>query len=143
MRIDANHIPPQERWFVWHCEEMRQVRHCIWVDDATNEYCTLLFPFVVVDGTPLTARHQANRVQIVEEKFLVLINPIENAEDDDPQIEVTVADGEVIFITSPWSPISATLQSFLLTSSHAWADHPRLLALPVRASFFVRQMVVT
>lgn len=82
MRIDVRAMPWEDgRWFVWNVELCCVLPFTVWVDDDTAQYGVRPHP----RAAPLT--RQARRIQILFETHTVLINPLDDAEMLESEIE--------------------------------------------------------
>lgn len=88
MRLDARtkHYP---NTIVWHAELCRKLTLVIWVDDETNQWCQHIG--TTSQGQFDTEIHQAKKIVISQDKTLVIINPVDDAESDQSATEATEA----------------------------------------------------
>lgn len=84
MRLDARKGDVQ--WSVWHVPSCRPVKGCVWIDDATATAGFYTRPFVRCGDSFEIRTEQYERIRIVTDLRLVLIDPV-----DDQETE-TVAD---------------------------------------------------
>lgn len=94
MRIEARHT--RQPYFVFHVGEGREVKLCIWVDDETKQWCEYIEPVQPSFRDPYGARTrtgQAKKIDIMPERGIILIDPIE----DDETQPVTMEEGSPEF----------------------------------------------
>lgn len=82
MRLDARNGGPYIGWLVWHCEWMKEIRHCVFVDDVELTWGHWTDPPSIIAGDMWLCVHHAKAIQIIPSKALVLINPIEDNADE-------------------------------------------------------------
>lgn len=91
MRLDAR--LGDMGWRVFDCRRLREVRYCVWVDDAAAQYGAWLsdedfhFGGLLRGGEPPIT--QCDRIAIVTTSRLVLIDPVDDEEQD--LIEVAIS----------------------------------------------------
>lgn len=66
-------------WVIWHIPSCKQLKGIMWVDDDTHQYAQITGK--VVGHRLETVTYQAKKIEIQAEKALVLIDPIEDADD--------------------------------------------------------------
>lgn len=82
MRLDGR--KGDRGWYAWHCERCVQLQRTQWIDDETNEWAEVVYPYVIIDRSyVLTTLHKAKRIIIIPSRRLVLVNP----HDDDVESE--------------------------------------------------------
>jgi hypothetical protein len=81
MRIDARQAGFVGAWLVWHAEQCRELKHVVWVDDESACYGQYVHPFILPG--PMIETHQAKRIVINSSSRVVIINPVEDADESD------------------------------------------------------------
>lgn len=63
-------------WGVYHCEQMRVIEDCKWVDTSNNTYGTCsLFPCLFTRRC-IYIEHKAREIKVFESSKTALINPL-------------------------------------------------------------------
>lgn len=76
-------------WYVWHAELCQRLNYIVWVNDQTNEYCQLIFPFVMDREKAFgkTVTKKAKKIEIIFERKTIIINPLEWPEQEQNLLE--------------------------------------------------------
>lgn len=80
MRLEAG--PGNCGYFVWHAAFCTPVLHVVWVDDELNQWCQYVYPYRIEHGELIFVVHQARRIDIFPGRRLVIIDPVEDADED-------------------------------------------------------------
>lgn len=82
MRLDAR-IQAVSGWWVYDAEACVVLRDVVWVDDEDNQYAVLANDLRPLPGDTYwpTRIHRARKIAIYPARKLVIINPIEDADD--------------------------------------------------------------
>lgn len=72
MRLDAS---KGDRAFVWIVDEGREAKRAVWVDDESAQWGESTGNFWAPQTT-----HQAKQIRILQNRKLVLINPVDDSE---------------------------------------------------------------
>lgn len=83
MRLDSR--KGDTNWRVYHARRCVVLRNVVWVDDETCQWCQYDDPPRVVGLDVASTVHQADRIVIDPSRRLIVIDPVEDAEDE--QIE--------------------------------------------------------
>lgn len=86
MRYDANNTRGLID-AVYHAEQMRFLNNVAWVDDVTNQYAQYAYPATSIE----TDVHQAKKIEMAWPQRIVIINPIEGAEDGETETTEAVS----------------------------------------------------
>lgn len=107
MRIDARR-GSYVGWVVWHVPRCQMLRHVVWVDDSTHQWGEYVFDHM---GRPMADLRpygleprinvfQAKQIEIMADRRLVLIDPI-----DDPDAEDELNELELLEINPDWGQV--------------------------------------
>lgn len=89
MRLDARR--GDGPYSVWHAEEMRYLKHVVWLDDDLHAWGEYVWP-PVREGDHLMVRAMlAKRILIMPDRRLIVINPLEDDEFVETLQQVSVA----------------------------------------------------
>jgi hypothetical protein len=76
MRLDGR--KGDRGWYVWHCEELKEINMVVWVDDNISEYAT----YQDVKNPEDIGIHKAKKIEIIIPSKTIFINPISDNEID-------------------------------------------------------------
>jgi hypothetical protein len=87
MRLDARN--GDKGWSIWDCRRACAIKGCVWVDDSLSEYGVYAQPYKMVGGRLFINEFRADRIAIISESRLILIDPVSEEERD--LIEVAIS----------------------------------------------------